>query len=93
MHHVRTMKPRNVSMLVLASLLSAATMAHAEPRATARARAVVTRPRTTAPAPAPCQERDPRLACGRSLHHYSEFERLSQQDVYATGSFFGGSQE
>jgi hypothetical protein len=40
-----------------------------------------------------CRSNDPRLACGRTLHHYSEFERLAQQEVYSDGTFFHRGEE
>jgi hypothetical protein len=37
----------------------------------------------------PCQDDDPRVECRRSLHHYDEFERSTQNEVYRTGSSGG----
>ena len=32
----------------------------------------------------PCQDDDSRVECRRSLHHYDEFERSSQGEIYQT---------
>jgi hypothetical protein len=39
----------------------------------------------------PCQDDDARLICRQTLHHYSEYERTTQAEVYETPTATGSA--